>query len=71
MPREASLSGSAGSSVGDVAADLAAEGRAFQVGVAEVEADEDARPVDVLDDVVEALVGARRSRSRRALGCRA
>ena len=45
--------------VGDVAADLAAEVRALQVGVAEVEADEDARLVDVLDDVVEAVVRAR------------
>jgi hypothetical protein len=44
--------------VGDVASDLAAEGGALEVGVAEVEADEDARPVDVLDDVVEAAVGA-------------
>jgi hypothetical protein len=41
--------------VGDVASDLAAERCALQVGVAEVEADEHARPVDVLDDVAEPL----------------
>ena len=57
--------------VGDVAADLAAEGGSLQVGVAEVEADEHARPVDVLDHVVEAVVGARRASSGRAPGCRA
>ena len=45
--------------VGDIAADLAAEVRALQVGVAEVEADEDACPVDVFDHVVEAVVALR------------
>jgi|1186.fasta_scaffold47394_1 hypothetical protein len=39
--------------MGDVAADLAAQGRALQVRVTEVEADEDSRPVDVLDDVLQ------------------
>jgi hypothetical protein len=37
-------------------ADLSAEVRAFLVGVAEVESGEDARLVDFLDGVVEAVV---------------
>src|SRR5436305_2934705 len=51
--------------VDDVPADLASKARALQVGVAEMEADEHAGPVDVLDDVVEAVVGARRLRQAR------
>src|SRR4051812_45734716 len=40
----------------DVGADRAPECSALQIGVAEVETDEDACPVDVLDHVVETLV---------------
>src|SRR4051794_11279427 len=46
--------------VADVAADFAAECGALHVGVAEVETDEHPCPVDVLDDVVKAVVRARR-----------
>ena len=44
--------------IGVVAADLAAEVRAHQIGVAVVEAGEDAGFDDVVDRVVEAGVGA-------------
>ena len=50
----------------DVAPDLASEGGALQVKVAEVEADEDARQVDVLDDVVKSIVGVDAVRLREA-----
>jgi hypothetical protein len=55
---------------GDVVADLASEVRALEVGVAEVEPDEHARGVDLLDDVVEAVVGACPRRLGQA-GCAA
>jgi DNA-binding transcriptional ArsR family regulator len=47
----------------DVAADRPTEGTSLQVGVAEVGADEDSRPIDVLDRVVKPAVRARPSQS--------
>ena len=47
-----------GSSAGDVASDLPSECAALEVGVSEVESDEDACPVDILDDLVQPVVAA-------------
>src|SRR5215208_969711 len=47
--------------VDDITGDAPSELRAFLVGVAEVKADEDARPVNVLHDVVKAAIVARRA----------
>ena len=44
----------------DEASDLAAQGRSFLVGVAEVKADQDTRPVNVFGDLVEPSILAGR-----------